>query len=544
MKRISTVAHSRRALLSLALIMLGCASSARADWGYDPNSQICVCQDFRTFDVKARVTVNVNMQSFRDLGFPSNFTELNVHNAIRNSVENIRQLSGIDLDLRFGGTVAATRRQPNDREILIVASEVIPVFRNGVAVSFGIGLAVLTVYNQSLIQIARKSLSGTNLGWQMFAAVPNETNFSDVVIHEIIHSLGLGHNDRPMSVMNTGGSKEGHYGPFRDDVEDLQALYGTRKLSVFTRINGNGLGTQWTPARQPITSVVKTVMPVSVALDAGKWLMFYVQPDRRVTKIHGRAETLWDSAASTFANRSLYGVTVHGFDNEYMATWVDFDTLSVRVIRSRDGGVSWSFVNPDYSLVQSLGLGTPAVHKLGADHWILMYPKRGFGATKLADDGKVVMRISTDDGATWGPETEQAPEQKLRAVRGVSIAAHDRTQVRYAFTVSSATLSNRVAVMQIRIGTALTNVSLLGFDVGSPTPAHPDVFITRTKGTEINYLLAYRGPTGSYISRSMPRTTLVSTPEFAINPSTVFSPVDPSLMTERDKSLTYLHNVF
>jgi hypothetical protein len=170
-----------------------------------------------------------------------------------------------------------------------------------------------------------------------------------------------------------------------------------------------------------------------VSRDPDRQILFFTNQDHRPSWIIGNNDgSSFDTSTwSSFGGfPSMYGTAGHGWGNEYMMAWVDYSTDRdvINVVRSVDGGASWFWANPPATRTT----GTPAIHKITDNTWVLAYSKLGEDDGGLADTGHVMARVTTDDGATWGPEIEL--QDFYRAENGVSIASSGAGEIRIGFS--------------------------------------------------------------------------------------------------------------
>jgi hypothetical protein len=77
-------------------------------------------------------------------------------------------------------------------------------------------------------------------------------------------------------------------------------------------------------------------------------------------------------------------------------------------------------------------MGTPAIHKVSDHTWVLAYGKLGNNIGGLGDTGKIVARVTTNDGASWSGEIEL--NSFYRAENGVSLTSSGPGEIRLGFS--------------------------------------------------------------------------------------------------------------
>jgi hypothetical protein len=145
---------------------------------------------------------------------------------------------------------------------------------------------------------------------------------------------------------------------------------------------------------------------------------------------------------------SFYGVAAAGSNNEFMWAWVDptSNNMQIKVVRSTNGGVNWSFV----ALPASYTTGTPGLHQVSNNTWILAYAARTNSAATV---GQIAYRVTTNDGASWSNENILA--LNYHAESGVTVTG-EGNDVRIGFSYAARTFT---ASLQIRIATVNTTLS-------------------------------------------------------------------------------------
>src|SRR5690606_29226507 len=98
-----------------------------------------------------------------------------------------------------------------------------------------------------------------------------------VLMHEMGHALGLGHNflTPSESVMSVHLSHQLDWGPYRQDIEDMVALYGKRPADPIKVMQSTDQGLTWRKLDSEIGSVLGSTMPLSVSRDDDRMVIFY-----------------------------------------------------------------------------------------------------------------------------------------------------------------------------------------------------------------------------------------------------------------------------
>lgn len=397
-------------------------------------------KDYRNFDKGSNVKVWLHYESFEDIfadELPS-FTRSNMELAIKTVIDNWIQITGINLNVEYAGV----RNTSNvDRgEILIFAgerlnSDIVPARALQSDSS-------QNVPNYSHIQFFRAASNGRDFEWTVYPTDDvDNISFIGVLMHEMGHAFGLWHNSNEdgdddeiaqlRSVMYPQYNNWRRFGPYAEDIEDIQDLYGVRKTPKLSTFLSTNNADSWNEITSNV-NYLNTTMPVDAIYDGAsghrRMLMFYADSNKKINfRIGTNLDEQNSSATSVtwegnrrFNIRSLYGVTGDGNGSEYMITWVGLDDNRVRVLYTNNAGDSWRYLNPPSGNFQSRAGGTPAVAKLWSNGWILAYVK--LDESPRGDSGKVVFRISKDDGRTWSDEREMNAPRKFRGLRGVTIA--------------------------------------------------------------------------------------------------------------------------
>lgn len=382
--------------------------------------------DYLGYSVGSTVKIFINWQSFLDQGI-SNSWQGPFTDCVVNAYTRWSMVGGARLNPRFWGYT--TRLRPRSDEIIISMNEKHSPRDDRLASRFG---------RPAQIVFHRKS-AVTNTPWPFtpYRAREGEIDMQAVLLHELGHAWGLEHETRTDAVMFGGYQWTDRYGPYTDDVKDLRDLYGARADLRFRSKRSTDGGLSWSDFSTNLTRLgLTTTMEPTVCRDSTRQILFYTSENKNPGWIIG------NSSGSSFDTRSwwvfggarsFYGNSGHGYDGEYMMAWVDDrDDHRIKLAMSNDGGRGW-FWRAVPGDVQSYA--TPAVHKLASNTWLLAYAKLD---RRSADEtGKIVVRVSTNDGDSWGPEVVLS--SYYRAEGGVSLASSATGEIRIGFSWSNRT---------------------------------------------------------------------------------------------------------
>lgn len=421
-------------------------------------------RDVQTFTEDQTVEVFLNYESFKSAGFVSkfpDFTQENMESAIRICIDQWIQNTGMNLNVRY---VGLTENLSENGQIVVTG------YAKHSSSDKTLGTGTLGKgKNSSNIRIYLTGVSENERDWSVFE-VGGPYAFLALLIHEMGHSFGFTHNHRDAkldTVMRPGYTGYNRYGPHIEDVKDAITVYGTREpFSLHLLRNGDD-GVTWkdiTNTTNLAALGIETSLPIGMNRDDDRFLLFYTD-----LKTHTIKNRIADIDGINWTTPSLipykvpyskYGVSVNGYNNEYMVAWTSSNENRIEIWYSDDGGLNWTVRNPDYENDVSAAGGTPAIHKLATNTWILSYLKIQGNAFN-----KIVSRISIDDGKTWGEEIELFPDSKLQGIRGVSVTSNGTEKIRIAFsaaaTESDPDFASRIVILNAHLdGTELIGDSI------------------------------------------------------------------------------------
>jgi hypothetical protein len=273
-------------------------------------------------------------------------------------------------------------------------------------------------------------------------------------MHEVGHSFGLSHPTGPGSADDLMVSQfvtETRWGPWKNDIDRLRALYGARSADRVSVHRSTDQGASFQPWSSNLGSLnISTTMDPSAVRDNDRSIFFYTSASKSPCWIVGDRNASSYDTSEWFCyggQDSMYGVDGDGGFGEYMMTWVDSSTNEVRVqyngsanVGGWDAQSGWHWRSPADA---PQAMGTPAIRRFG-NTWVLAYPKLVRGS--FDDNGTIAMRVSTDDGVTWS--AEDIVTGPYRALSSVSLGGNSTANVQIGFTWDQDTLgiNHRVRV--------------------------------------------------------------------------------------------------
>lgn len=415
-----------RKIVMIGVLALGALVATRGD----------ARADYLGYPVDSTVKILINWDTFEDNGFPSSWKGA-VQDSVINAYTRWQQVAGMRLKPKFWGYTTSTT--PASDELIIMANEKHSTSTR-LASRFG---------KPAVIVIHRKS-GATNTEWNFvpYRANAGEYDLQGILTHELGHAFGLEHEDDERSVMFGSYHWEYRYGPATKDIADIRAQYGERTdIHIGVKRSTDGAAT-WTDQTSNLPGLsVSTTTDPSATRDATRTILFFTTPGKHPGFIHGNnTGSTFDTSKWWFWGgwKSLYGMGGHGWNDEYMMTFVDHtnDVNRVRVAYSNDGGVGWVMREP----ATVAAVGTPSVLKVTDNTWILAYAKLDLAVRD--NTGLIVARLSTNDGLSWGPEV--VLNDFYRTTDGVSIAADGTGEIRLGFSWADRTTGQNYLARTIR----------------------------------------------------------------------------------------------
>lgn len=407
----------------------------------------------RRFPVDATPSVRLNWDSFVAEGFPSNW-ENAVKDVIISSITKWRQVGGARIEPVWIGNT--TRTAPTDNEILIIANEAHGTPRLGSTFG-GDGSRLIIIHRKNTV-------GGTPYNWVPYRAVAGEVGLEAVLLHELGHAIGF-LPDLPCDSANARRTMRGcsswttRYGPMPGDRDALVGLYGARHDQPLYAYRSTDDGASFSSWSNLSSVGVRTTTDIGAARDSSNLLVSFTTPDKVPAYIRGSVSTATFGPSYTFfgGERSHFGTAVAGGDPDvFLWSWVDTQNsdLQVRIVRTTNGGDSWVWANPPSDTTTS---GTPGLCHVSGSTWVLAYSK--FDWSDQGSTGHIYARVTTNDGASWGPET--VVSASYHANTGVSCTANG-SNVRIGF--SWASRSTSMSNARVRTIRATVSGSTISYD--------------------------------------------------------------------------------
>lgn len=491
--------------------------------------------DLHNFASTPTVNVYLNSDSFSRQGFPARFEAETLEKAVRKAIDNWVQITGLKLNVVLQDAYSS-RYSAGPNEIVIRAAQRKVVSDSDTVLadaSYGDDL------NRSNIIFYRQNKAGVNFDWNVFpTANITEETFLGTLTHEMGHSFGLGHNDgkRIQTVMNPNKNQMDPYGPYIEDVEDIVDLYGKRDATDLKALLAVDNGSDW--IHTSTFTGISSSMPVSASFDSSRMFMTYTNDDKHPTFLESSNLLENPSNASVLTGQSsLYGTASHGYDDEYMMAFADSTNANyVRILRLNDNlsSLAWSYLPGN-----SLASGAPDIHKLSTNTWIVVYPK--LISNNNFSTGKVVSRISTDDGANWGEEVELYANKSLRALRGVSVTSNGPSDIRIGFALSTNDVYwGRRAGSMVEIKAHLDNNNNLVGDTWGATSSFSMLNEPSLSRTNYGFIMGYRGIWDEILSASISDSGRRPRWRDQGPAITELKPIAPSVSASPDRPWTFM----
>jgi len=490
--------------------------------------------DYLGYSKDATVKVFINWDSFEDNGISASWKRP-FQDIVINSYTRWMHVAGFRLTPKFWGYT--DRTSPSANEIIIMMNE---MHAGPCASASGCDDRLASRFGQPATIVFHRKSRVTGAAWNFVPYRPNnssELDMMSILMHEMGHAFGLQHNtdgaDRSvMGFYNFAG----RYGPFRDDIADIRAQYGVKTNRRFSIKRSTNSAASWSNWSTNLTGLaVTTSMDPTATRDPDRTILYYTHQNKKPAFIHGNNSGSSFDAAKWWiygGERSVYGTAGHGYGNEYMMAWVDdFDNNRIKVVFSSNGGVNYSWRNP---ASDARTYGTPAIHKVSNNKWILAYSL--YDRADMARNGKIVARVSSNDGVTWGPEIVLS--NFYRAVSGVSIASNNENEVRIGFAWDFRTTGANLLKRTIRAHLSGDNLIYDGMIYESEATRTQPVF---TKNSQ-RFLQAWREP--NFLTSINTRFSGEGSTQWTNYVRAVEStPVTPSIAAYKGWSYSFLYSL-
>lgn len=437
------------------------------------------------------VTVLLNWDTFEDQGFLSSW-QPRVGDSVVRAYTRWSYFTGLNLAFKYGGLT--TKEVGGTGEIVVKATEA-PGDPN-VPKLASAGCRYINIHRRELV-------GGTAIPWTVWMSPAAGTvDMAAVLQHEFGHSIAgiWNHINDSRATMQPGYNwNAARWGPYPLDRDAVLSEYGVSPghRLYLTRTVDNGQSWTSVSSNLPSSSPRTTARPALIR-DGSNLIAFLTHTNpstqNRVPMwLKGNTSGTFSSATVFGGLRSQFGVGAAGRSGKYLWTWVDETgaDMNVRVVRTTDGGASWVYANPPAG---TRAAGTPGVCYLGGSTWVLAYA--AFDWTNPAIGGIIQARVSTNDGASWGPPSSYPSSADITADEGVSCAADANGNIRIAYSFAPASISNLYLSQSVRVRTiygSVTGSSIAWQQINSVT----NYGWTRTSpsisASSQGFLLGYRG---------------------------------------------------
>jgi hypothetical protein len=415
--------------------------------------------DYLGYDADSTVKIFINWESFEDNGIPASWKGP-FQDAVINCYTRWQQVAGMRLKPKFWGYT--TKAEPESDEMIISMNE---KHSTSTRLASRFGKPAKIVFHR------KSGATGTDWNFVPYRAAAGEFDMQGILMHEMGHAFGLEHEPDATSVMFGSYRWQYRYGPYSKDIADMRAQYAHRTdIRLGVKRSTDGADTWGDHSSNLSGLAVSTTNDAAAIRDTDRTILFFTNPGKRPAFIHADNDgSDFDTSKWWFWGgwNSLYGMGAHGWNNEYMFTFVDGsdDLNHVRVAYSNDGGVGWVMRDPEGA---PSSIGTPAVFKVSANTWVLAYAK--LDTANRDNTGQIITRVSTDDGRTWGAETLLT--DFYRSADGVSLAAEGTGEIRVGFSWADRTVGADYRMRTLRarlVDGALEYVGVMTQDVSSRT---------------------------------------------------------------------------